>query len=133
MYGEDGVDVLNTKYLDKFEFLEQNFNSLITTGSDIVRRTDSEAVPAYKKATRRHAKLLKKADPALSSKQALAKASDPLLSLFHPQKFFGAISERVAEGLDKYTKEECQSVKVASAKGHLLKRKYEPIQAETFA
>jgi len=22
MYGEDGIDVINTKYLDKFEFLE---------------------------------------------------------------------------------------------------------------
>jgi DNA-directed RNA polymerase I subunit RPA1 len=29
-YGDDGIDVINTKYLDKFEFLEQNFNSLIS-------------------------------------------------------------------------------------------------------
>ena len=32
MYGDDGIDVINTKYLDKLEFLEQNFNSLITRG-----------------------------------------------------------------------------------------------------
>jgi hypothetical protein len=32
MYGDDGIDVINTKYLDKFEFLESNFNSLITSG-----------------------------------------------------------------------------------------------------
>ena len=32
MYGEDGIDVINTKYLDKFEFLESNFNSLISSG-----------------------------------------------------------------------------------------------------
>ena len=32
VYGDDGIDVLNTKYLDKFEFLEQNFNSLISSG-----------------------------------------------------------------------------------------------------
>ena len=133
MYGEDGVDVLNTKYLDKFEFLEQNFNSLVTTGSDIVKRTNSTAVPAHKKATRRHAKMLKKADPAVSTRDALVQSSEPLLNLFHPQKYFGSISERVSDGLDKYAKEECQSVKVAAGKGHLLKRKYEPIQAETFA
>jgi DNA-directed RNA polymerase I subunit RPA1 len=32
MYGDDGIDVINTKYIDKFEFLESNFNSLITSG-----------------------------------------------------------------------------------------------------
>jgi hypothetical protein len=32
MYGDDGIDVINSKYLDKFEFLESNFNSLITSG-----------------------------------------------------------------------------------------------------
>ena len=84
LYGEDGVDVLNTKYLDKFEFLEQNFNSLVTTGSDIVRRTDSEAVKAHKKASKRVAKMLKKANPSMSSREALTQSSDPLLSLFHP-------------------------------------------------
>lgn len=30
-YGEDGIDVVNTKYLEKFKFLEQNFTSLITS------------------------------------------------------------------------------------------------------
>ena len=84
LYGEDGVDVLNTKYLDKFEFLEQNFNSLVTTGSDIVRRTDSEAVKAHLKASKRVAKMLKKANPSMSSREALTQSSDPLLSLFHP-------------------------------------------------
>jgi len=47
VYGEDGADVLNTKYLDKYEFLEQNFNSLVKTGSDIVKRTNSVAVSAH--------------------------------------------------------------------------------------
>jgi len=31
LYGEDSVDVMNTKYLDQFKFLEQNFTSLITS------------------------------------------------------------------------------------------------------
>jgi len=53
VYGEDGVDVLNTKYLDKFEFLEQNFNSLISKGEDIMGKVDQDSVASYKKKTRR--------------------------------------------------------------------------------
>ena len=56
MYGDDGIDVINTKYLDKFEFLESNFNSLITSGQDILRKVDSEKVLEHKKATKRAAR-----------------------------------------------------------------------------
>ena len=60
MYGEDGVDVINTKYLDKFDFLEQNFNSLISSGQDIMRKVDSDTIPEYKKKARKQAKIIKK-------------------------------------------------------------------------
>lgn len=40
MYGDDGVDVVHSKYLDKFEFLEQNFNSLITSGKDLISKVN---------------------------------------------------------------------------------------------
>lgn len=38
LYGEDGIDVMNSKYLEKYDFLEKNFTSLITTynGSEIM-------------------------------------------------------------------------------------------------
>jgi DNA-directed RNA polymerase I subunit RPA1 len=49
IYGDDGIDVINNSYLDKFEFLEQNFNSLISSGQDIIRKVDSNSVPSYKK------------------------------------------------------------------------------------
>ena len=39
-YGEDGIDVINTKFLNKFSFLEQNFNSFLTSGADIIRKVD---------------------------------------------------------------------------------------------
>lgn len=53
VYGDDGIDVINTKYLDKFEFLEQNFNSLITSGQDIIRKVDCSKVMEYKKAVKK--------------------------------------------------------------------------------
>lgn len=84
VYGEDGTDVINTKYLDKFEFLEQNFNSLVKTGSDIVKKTDFDTVADHKKKSKRIAKALKKANPEMSTKEALMESSDPLLTMFHP-------------------------------------------------
>ena len=131
MYGEDGIDVINTKYLDKFEFLEQNFNSLIGSGVDIMRRVDQLSVAEHKKASRRTAKRIKKENPELSNREALEQSSDPLLNLFHPQKYFGAISEKMAAGLEKYTKSECQFVKLQQ-QPFLLGRKYAPIEPDTF-
>ena len=28
MYGDDGIDVMETKYLDKFKFLERNYQAM---------------------------------------------------------------------------------------------------------
>jgi DNA-directed RNA polymerase I subunit RPA1 len=123
--------VLNTKYLDKFEFLEQNFNSLVKTGSDIIRKTNFDAIPEHKKKTKRIAKMIKKANPDLSNREAIQAASDPVLNTFHPLKYFGAIAEKTSFNLEKYAKEECQSVKLG-AKSKMLNRKYTPIQPETF-
>ena len=80
MYGEDGIDVINTKYLDKFEFLESNFNSLISSGQDIMRKVDSESVPDHKKKARREAKIIRKQKPNITNKEALEQSSDPLVN-----------------------------------------------------
>jgi DNA-directed RNA polymerase I subunit RPA1 len=36
MYGEDGVDVMNTKFLDKFKFMENNFRSLDNKADSLI-------------------------------------------------------------------------------------------------
>mmetsp|Transcript_19249 Transcript_19249/g.32787 ORF Transcript_19249/g.32787 Transcript_19249/m.32787 type:complete len:862 (-) Transcript_19249:724-3309(-) len=132
MYGEDGVDVTHSKYLDKFDFLEQNFNSLITSGKDLISKVDQTSVPEHKKQQKRRAKLLKKERPELSSREALAQSSDPLLSLFHPQKYFGAISEKMTFGIDNYVRKDCQFMRNEQLKHRILDRKFKPIQPETF-
>lgn len=132
MYGDDGADVLNTKYLDKFEFLEQNFHSLVKTGSDIIKKTNSEAVPEHKKKSKRVAKMIKKANPEMSNREAIQASSDPVLSLFNPLKYFGSISEKTSFSLEKYIKDECQHVQLEQHKERTLKRKYAPVQPETF-
>jgi len=70
LYGEDGIDVTHTKYLDKFDFLESNFNSLISRGMDLVSRVDTTTIPEFKNKVRKEAKVLKKKYD-LTSKEAL--------------------------------------------------------------
>ena len=43
LYGDDGIDVVSSKFLDRFSFLEQNFTSLITNynSADIMSRVDT--------------------------------------------------------------------------------------------
>ncbi len=64
-YGEDGVDVINTKFLDKLSFIEQNLTSLITTynSSDIMQKVDVETASETKHHQRKIMKALHKKYP----------------------------------------------------------------------
>ena len=55
LYGDDGIDVINSKFLDRFSFLEQNFTSLITNynSADIMSRVNIDAAENYKHEMRR--------------------------------------------------------------------------------
>lgn len=55
-----------------------------------------------------------------------------MLNRFHPQKYFGAVSEKIQSGIDKYIKSDCQFQKLEKDKSILLKRKYTPIEPDTF-
>jgi hypothetical protein len=46
----------------------------------------------------------------LTEKEALHQVSDPIISKFHPQKFFGSISEHMQVELDKYADNKCLAV-----------------------
>jgi DNA-directed RNA polymerase I subunit RPA1 len=39
-YGEDSIDVINTKFLDRFDFLEKNHKSLLSNRSEIIDKLD---------------------------------------------------------------------------------------------
>lgn len=93
LYGEDGIDVINTKYIDKFDFLENNFNSLIHSGQDIYKKVNTTRIEKMNKRMVKAADKLRKADKSLTEKNALEKVSDPLIATHHPQKYFGSISE----------------------------------------
>jgi DNA-directed RNA polymerase I subunit RPA1 len=55
LYGDDGIDVISSKFLDRFSFLEQNFTSLITNynSADIMSRVNTEQAERYKHDSRK--------------------------------------------------------------------------------
>ena len=105
LYGDDGIDVMNSKYLDRFGFLEQNFTSLITNynSHDIMSRVDTDQAQAYKHADWKQMKQIKKENPQLSKNEIIsAFRGDPVISKLHPLRYFGAISEKIDDQLKTY-------------------------------
>ena len=48
MYGDDGVDVMETKFLDKFKFLERNYSSMSQRAQKLVKTGAVEIEPIKK-------------------------------------------------------------------------------------
>lgn len=87
MYGDDGIDVMETKYLNKFRFMERNQSTLQRRLNQFLKAgaVEIESIPKQRKTIAREAKHLMKASKAISKEEALQKATgDPLLSQFHP-------------------------------------------------
>lgn len=115
LYGDDGVDVMETKFLDKFKFLERNYMDLNRKASTFVKSgaVEIEPIEMATKQIRRKAKEILKADSSLSATDALHKASDPLITKFNPMRHFGAISERMSEAMRTYLKKDSLAQKIA--------------------
>lgn len=45
MYGDDGVDVMETKFLDKFKFLERNYSAMARRAKKLVQSGAVEIDP----------------------------------------------------------------------------------------
>ncbi len=91
---------MNSKYLDRFSFLEQNFTSLITNynSKEIMDRVDVETAERYKKNVRKHMKVVRQEQPTMSKAEIYKNhRGDPTLSNFHPLRYFGSISEKIED------------------------------------
>lgn len=95
-YGEDAIDPVKMKYLDKYNFLASNFvgfsykYSPYTLG-DITNNFDIKSVNQFIKQREKNAEL---------------KSKDTLMNNFMPGRFLGAVSEKIYKSITDYTKEE---------------------------
>ena len=86
MYGDDGIDVMENKFLDKFKFLERNHTTIFKNIDKFLEKgaVEVETIEKAKSKIKREVKRIMKKEEGLSELQALYKASDPLISLYHP-------------------------------------------------
>lgn len=59
LYGEDSIDVCHSKYLDRFEFLESNFSSIIANSDhELYDKLEKKQAEKLKKEYRNIKKLV---------------------------------------------------------------------------
>ena len=90
LYGEDGLDVTKSKYLDQFTFTAENFESFMKryNPAQLQHNTDEHAASAHMK------KALKKPHKY-----------GPAMSIYNPSTHLGATSEKFASMVQKYIEE----------------------------
>lgn len=137
LYGEDGVDVMNSKFLDKFRFMERNHASIFGRSKPILDSgvIQIEPIEQAKKQIRREAKVIYAKDKAAGQERAKELAVlrfDPLLSQFHPQKHLGSVPEKLESALQKYLKKDSISKDVKNQGSHALSFKFPLIEPEDF-
>jgi DNA-directed RNA polymerase I subunit RPA1 len=86
-YGEDSLDVIKAKYLEKYSFSAHNFETLSQKYNPKAALSSLETKEGESYA-----------------KKALKKPNkyDPALSVYNPGKHLGVVSERFAMGMQKY-------------------------------
>lgn len=99
-YGEDSIDVCASKYMDKFQFLEQNFQSIIAnTNQEAFKAVEKKKAERLKKELRRLQKAVQqgKLEPRDVDEQF-----ENVLSQCNPLVNFGAISDKMEQELASY-------------------------------
>ena len=86
-YGEDSLDILKQTTLEKFDFNAMNYHALVKRydPSQIAGRVDEDAVPKFTKK---------------SKKKGIE--HDPVLSLYSPSQYVGAVSDKFINELTSY-------------------------------
>ncbi len=133
-YGDDGIDVMENKYLDKFKFLERNHNTIFKNIDKFLSEgaVEIEPIEKAKSKIRREMKRMMKKDENLTALQAQYKASDPLISIFHPQRHFGSISEKMEHQIEKYIASESVKVNIEKEGKRALRHKFPIIEPDEF-
>jgi DNA-directed RNA polymerase I subunit RPA1 len=137
MYGDDGVDVMHNRFLEKFKFMEANYRSLPNKAEDLIERgiVQEKSVKKYKEKTLKAEKRLAKKNPTLTGYEISNLTNDPVLSLYDPKRHIGAISEMMETKLNQYVDKELNekhNVLDAISASKKPKMKFAPVDIEDF-
>lgn len=134
MYGDDGVDVMETKFLDKFKFLERNYASMSHRAQKLVQTGAVEIEPIKKehKQVLKKAKMLMQEDSSLTATEAKQRVSEPFISKFNPLRHFGAISEKMSDNMRTFLKKDSLQKKLENEGAKAPGYKFPLISEEDF-
>ena len=149
LYGEDGIDPIHTKYLSKMDFIKENFSALkpkYRLSNNIYM--NSKEISEYRVNSRRITKEIKKARNEIRniecgvsslnlqgsaeyleyarkvSQIAIPEDPLPVMNVFSPGKYFGAISEKQQHALKDYVKKNINKASGVQIKGQEYKNLY---------
>eukprot|EP00357_Protocruzia_adherens_P030942 CAMPEP_0115014766 /NCGR_PEP_ID=MMETSP0216-20121206/26300_1 /TAXON_ID=223996 /ORGANISM="Protocruzia adherens, Strain Boccale" /LENGTH=1444 /DNA_ID=CAMNT_0002384621 /DNA_START=295 /DNA_END=4630 /DNA_ORIENTATION=- len=91
-YGEDALDVTKVKYMDRFQFIAENYDAY-----DAKLKPEGRAKYLKGKRVRKYMKDVQK-----KYKDDGQKYFDPVMSKFNPGVYLGAISEKMSLALNKF-------------------------------
>lgn len=113
LYGEDSIDVTEMLYLNKFDFLEQNYAALLKKyySDNIMTSIDSTTVSKVRKEQRKGEN----------------NDEDPILSRYNPSRYLGSTSDKVYGDLKKF----CKKYKKEFSEQTVVKSKTKRIKAHT--
>ncbi|CAB5372246.1 unnamed protein product [Rhizophagus irregularis] len=106
-YGEDSLDIVKQKHLNKFQFNAENYKALI-------QKYDVAKAPS----------LFNMSEASIHAKKATKKPMtyDPALSIYSPSRYLGSVSETFHNALEKYSKENPDKLLDKSNKENSLTR-----------
>lgn len=98
LYGEDSIDPTEMLYLNKFDFLEQNYAALLKKyySDDMMTSIDSTTVSEKRKQV--------KHDKSTSEAPGHESTEDPIISQYNPARYLGSTSDNMYEELKKFCK-----------------------------
>jgi biotin-(acetyl-CoA carboxylase) ligase len=72
-----------------------------------------ESVPEYKHKIRKEMKRVHKENPQMTKEEIYKNhRGDPVIAKFHPQRYFGAISEKIDDQLKTYVEKDSYNKKI---------------------
>jgi len=137
MYGDDGVDVMHNRFLEKFKFMEANYRSLPNKAEELIKKGIVQEKPvrrAKEKFHKAEAKIAKK-NPKLTGYEVANLTADPVLSMYDPKRHIGAISELMENKLNEYVAKELNqkhNVLDAISSSKKPKMKFASVDADDF-
>ncbi len=91
-------------------------------------RVDTNTADLYKHNDRKSMKRVKQANPTLTKAEIYKNyRGDPVISKYHPLKYFGSISEKIDDSLRSYIENESAYVKREKEGQGAPKIKFQPI------